>query len=99
MLKLTLTKFLCDTCIITINRYPVSSQQSDEVNQSTESCTPPLSWAEPSAVFYQRFDSSHGFSLMEGTQTTSGSVPLVSGKVRYIVLFSTITFTVQKDLF
>ena len=99
MLKLTLTKFSCDTCIITINRYPVSSQQSDECNQSTESTTPQLSRAESSAVFYQSFDNSHGFNLMEGTQTASGSVPLVSGKVRYIVLFSTITFTVQKDLF
>ena len=42
---------------------------------------PPSNWTGPSAVFYQSFDSSDGFVLMEGTEATSDCVPLVSGKV------------------
>ena len=44
---------------------------------------PPSNWSGPSAVLYQSFDESDGFVLMEGTQATSDSVPLVLGKVGY----------------
>ena len=65
-----------------MDHYLVPSKQSD-VNW-----TPPSNWTGPTAVLYQSFDSSDGFVLMEGTQTTSNSVPLMSGKVKYMSLFS-----------
>ena len=66
-----------------LNYYLVSSQLSD-IDQSNGSWIPPSNWTGPSAVFYQSFDSSDGFVLMEGTRNASDSVPLVSGKVNYI---------------
>ena len=43
--------------------------------------TPPCGWTGPDAVLYQSFDSSEGFILMEGNQTTIRSIPLIAGKV------------------
>ena len=55
--------------------------------QSNGSWIPPSDWTGPCPVLYQSFDSSDGFVLMEGTQATLDSVPLVSGKVSYISFF------------
>ena len=73
------TPFSIQLILLTIrNYYPVSGLQSN-LNWN-----PPSSWTGPSAVLYQSFDSSDGFVLMERHQAASNSVPLVSGKVKYI---------------
>ena len=66
-----------------LNYYLVSIQLGD-IDQSNGSWIPPSNWTGSNAVFYESFDSSDGFVLMEGTRNTSDSVPLVSGKVNYI---------------
>ena len=76
-----------------INCCLVSGQQPDGIDQPDETTTeittplngnwnPPSGWTGPSAAIYQSFDRSDELVLKEGTQTTSNSVPLVSGKVR-----------------
>ena len=82
-----------------INCCLVSGQQPDGIDQTDETTTeittasngnwtPPSNWTGRSSAFYQSFDSSDGFILMEGTQNASDPVPLVPGKVSYITFFS-----------
>ena len=60
------------------------SGEPNGINQSKKNWTPPINWTGPCAVLYQSFDSSYGLVLMEGNQTTSDPVPLVSGKVKLL---------------
>ena len=53
--------------------------------QSKVKWIPPSNWTGPSSVLYYSFDCSEGLVLMEGTEATPNSVPLVFGKVGFIM--------------
>ena len=94
---LSCTELSSQMRLLSITSYVTHDLVSSQ--QSAACWTPPSNWTGPSAVFYQNFDSSDGFVLMERTEAASNSIQIVSGKVRYIVWPITRALTVPMDLF